>query len=291
MAKKKQSVLSRFIARLLKLPPLVPVVRVNGVIGGGAGPLRQAVSAQSLTPALERAFKVPRAKAVAVVINSPGGSPVQAALIAGRIRALAEDNERTVLAFCEDVAASGGYWIACAGDEIYAHENSIVGSIGVVSAGFGLQGLIDKLGVERRVHTAGERKAMLDPFRPEDPKDVKHLEALQAEVHENFKELVRARRGDRLTKPEKEVFSGAFWTGATGKEMGLVDGTGTLQDVLRQKYGDRVVAKTIEARRGLLRGRLPFGTVGGERESQSQAWAAGVLSALEERALWARFGL
>ncbi|MDX1711276.1 MAG: S49 family peptidase [Rhodovibrionaceae bacterium] len=290
---KKTNVLSRFLEKAFKLPPVVPLVRVGGVIGGGGGPLRQSISARSLYPALERAFKLPRAKAVAIVVNSPGGSPVQAALIAQRLRELSEEKNLPVYAFCEDVAASGGYWIACAADEVYAHENSVVGSIGVVSAGFGFPGLLDKLGVERRVHASGERKAMLDPFRPEDPEDVKHLEALQEDVHESFKSIVRERRGERLKASEDKLFSGAFWTGKTSLELGLVDGLGTPREVLRKRFGDRVKTPQVEAQRGWLRRRLPFGTLGDSQDAPARAtaWASGVISALEERALWGRYGL
>lgn len=293
--KRKTNPLSRFLETAFRLPPVVPMVRIGGVIGGSGGPLRQSVSAQSLYPALERAFRLPRAKAVAIVVNSPGGSPVQAALIAQRLRELSEEKSLPVYAFCEDVAASGGYWIACAGDKIYAHENSVVGSIGVVSAGFGFPGLLEKLGVERRVHAAGERKAMLDPFRPEDPDDVKHLEALQEEVHESFKSLVRERRAERLKASEETLFSGAFWTGKTSVELGLVDGLGTPREVLRKRFGERVKLPRVEAQRGWLRRKLPFGALSQAGDSDASArassWASGVISALEERALWGRYGL
>ena len=285
--------LGRFLESIFKLPPTVPLVRVGGVIGASGGPFRQSVSADSIYPVLERAFKAPRAKAVGIIVNSPGGSPVQAALIGQRLRELSEEHELPVYAFCEDVAASGGYWIACAADEVYAHENSVVGSIGVVSAGFGFPGLLEKLGVERRVHTAGERKAMLDPFRPEDPKDVEHLEQLQREVHESFKTLVRDRRKERLKASEDTLFSGAFWTGKTALEFGLLDGLGTPREVLRKRFGDKVKLPVIQAQRSWLRRRLPFGALLAEGESGARAagWASGVISAAEERALWARYGL
>ena len=186
--------------------PVVAVVRLNGVIGQ-MGPLRGGLSLRGLAGIIERAFRQKRLKAVALAINSPGGSPVQSSLIHARIRALAEERDIPVLVFCEDVAASGGYWLACAGDEIYANENSIVGSIGVVSAGFGFVELIKKLGVERRVYTAGEKKAALDPFRPESPDDIARLKSIQIDMHDSFKELVRRRRGKRLRVPEEQLFS------------------------------------------------------------------------------------
>ena len=194
-----------------------------------------------------------------------------------------------VLTFAEDVAASGGYMLAIAGDEIYAHENSIVGSIGVVSAGFGFDKLIEKIGVERRVHIAGDRKAMLDPFKPEDPKDAAHLEALQREVHESFKAMVRTRREGKLKGDEKELFSGAFWTGAKGRELGLIDGLGDLRSVCRAKFGDKVEFRVVTPRRswfslGALSSRVAAGDSQGE-------WAQGLIGAIEERALWSRFGL
>src|SRR5262249_19851974 len=226
--------------------------------------------------------------AAAVVINSPGGSPVQAALIHDRIRALATEESVKVMTFGEDVAASGGCMLLRAGDEIYAHENSIVGSIGVISAGFGFEKLIEKIGVERRVHTAGERKAMLDPFKPEDPRDAAHLEALQREVHESFKAMVRTRREGKLKTDEKELFSGAFWTGAKGKEMGLVDELGDLRSVCRKKFGDKVEFRVVTPRRSWfgfgLANRAPDAPLSGE-------WAQGLIAAVEERALWSRFGL
>jgi len=195
------SVLSRMLSlvgtrcrRLWPRRPVVSVVRLAGVIGM-AGPLRSGLTLHHVAPVLERAFQISRLAAVALVINSPGGSPVQSALIARRIRALADEKKVPVLAFVEDVAASGGYWLACAADEIYADENSIVGSIGVISAGFGFQDLIARHGIERRVHTAGERKVLLDPFQPEDPGDLERLKAIQVEIHESFKEMVRSRRG------------------------------------------------------------------------------------------------
>lgn len=266
--------------------PTVSVMRLSGAIGMRTG-LSRGLSLASVSDSLEKLFADPDAEAVALIINSPGGSPVQSALIHDRIRKLADDAQVEVLTFAEDVAASGGYMLALAGDEIYAHENSIVGSIGVVSAGFGFQDLIGKIGIERRVHTAGERKAMLDPFRPEDPRDAAHLEALQKEVHESFKAMVRTRRKGKLAGNEDELFSGMFWTGATAKKLGLVDGLGDLRSVCEQKYGEDVEFRLVQPRRTWF-GNEKAGVSIGALPSH---WADSLLETLEERALWARFGL
>jgi serine protease SohB len=266
--------------------PVVAVIGLSGVIGA-VGPLRAGLTLSGLADQIERAFKLPRLKAVALAINSPGGSPVQSALIGQRIRDLAEENSVPVIAFTEDIAASGGYWLACAADEIYANENSIVGSIGVISAGFGFAELIQRFGVERRVHTSGDRKSLLDPFVAEDPKDVARLKALQKEIHESFKEQVRTRRGERLTGGDKLLFSGEFWTGRRALELGLVDGLGELRQVLRQRYGEKLRLKRVEGARPWWRRRLPFGG----REPAPREMAGGLLAAAEERALWARYGL
>lgn len=277
--------------------PEVAVLRLSGVIGG-FGPLRGGMSIASLEPLIERAFSIPRLKAVALVINSPGGSAAQSALIAQRIRDLAQEKEVPVLAFCEDVAASGGYWLACAADEIFVQPTSIVGSIGVITQGFGFAGLMEKLGIERRVYTAGNRKAILDPFRPENPDDVARIRALQDDLHEVFKQMVRDRRGQRLRAPEDRLFSGEFWAGAKSIELGLADSEGELRRVLRDRFGKRVRLRRIQGPKRLLR-RLGLG-----RGRAAEGWplsagalpapedrAAGVLAAVEERALWCRFGL
>jgi len=272
---------------------LVPVVRLNGVIFAGGGPLRRGLSLQRVAGLLERAFKTKGAVAVALLVNSPGGSPAQSSLIGQRIRMHAEESGLPVFAFVEDAAASGGYWLACAADEIYADATSIVGSIGVVSAGFGLQEAIAKLGIERRVHTAGERKAILDPFRPEREEDVAHLRILQDQMHERFKGWVRERRGDRLKGSEEELFSGAFWTGEHGVSLGLADGLGEPREVLRRRFGKRVRLVPLERRRGLLSGLLSGGR-SPEAEDTSVRFgdlAPAVVEAMEERLLWQRIGL
>jgi len=263
--------------------PLVSVVRLSGVIGGNA-PLRAGLNLQGVSDALETAFTMSSVKAVALLINSPGGSPVQSSLIFKLIRALATEKKLPVYAFAEDVAASGGYMLACAADEIYADESSIVGSIGVISAGFGFTGLIEKLGVERRVHTSGESKSMLDPFKPENPDDIVRLSALQKDVHDNFKALVRGSRGARL-KEAPEIFTGEFWAGRGALERGLIDGLGDFRGILRAKFGEKLRLKHVGARKSLLQ-RLP----GFSRQSVPDI-VESLISAMEARSLWSRFGL
>jgi signal peptide peptidase SppA len=265
--------------------PVVPVVRLSGVIAAGSllGP--RGLSIESTAPLLARAFAQRHAKAVALAINSPGGSPVQSALIAQRIRLLAREKNLPVIAFVEDVAASGGYWLACAADEIVADAASIVGSIGVISSGFGFKDLIARIGVERRVHTSGEKKGMLDPFRDEDPDDVARLKRLQAEIHDGFKDWVRERRAGRLKGAESELFSGEFWTARRGLELGLVDGLGELRATLQARYGAKVHLPVIAPRRRFLQ---RFG-IGGQ--TGIEAIGPATLAALEERAHWQRFGL
>lgn len=263
----------------------VPVVKLAGAIGMSS-PLRPGLTFEGVAEPLKRAFAVKKAPAVALIINSPGGSPVQSRLIFKRIRQLAEENEKPVLAYIEDVAASGGYMLACAGDEIIADPASIVGSIGVVSAGFGFDRAIERFGVERRVYTAGSRKAVLDPFQPENPEDVEHLKSLQREVHTGFVDLVRDRRGVLLSESE-ELFSGLFWTGETGRALGLVDRLDDMHADLRRRFGPEVTPKFYGQPRGFLRRRLgaaaslPTGLVS----------ATEIAAILEERALYARYGL
>jgi signal peptide peptidase SppA len=264
--------------------PVVPVVRLSGVIASASGLLgSRALSIESVAPLLKRAFDMKGAKAVALTINSPGGSPVQSALIGQRIRLLAKEKDLKVIAFVEDVAASGGYWLACAADEIVVDPNSIVGSIGVISAGFGFQDLLSRIGVERRVHTSGERKAMLDPFRPEKADDVERLHSLQAEIHEGFKDWVRERRGGKLASDEAALFSGEFWTGRRGLALGLVDGLGELRTTLQARYGEKVHLPVIGPRRRLL---SRFGL-----QSPIDGIGPATLAAIEERLHWQRFGL
>jgi len=268
--------------------PIVPVLRLSGVIGGSASIRKGGLSLADMAGSIEKVFEHRGAVAVALAINSPGGSPVQSSLIAKRIRDLAGEKELPVFAFCEDVAASGGYWLACAADEIYADPSSIIGSIGVVSAGFGFPALLEKVGIERRVHTAGENKAILDPFAPENPDDVAHLKGLQAEIHEQFKTHVRAHRGERLDDDEVTLFSGAFWTGERAVSLGLVDGLGDLRTVMREKFGDKVRLPVMTEPKGWLQRRMRM------RLSALSApvdWAPNLMGALDERAHWSRFGL
>jgi len=263
--------------------PVVPVIRLSGVIVSGGLLGRAGLSIETTAPLLARAFAQRGAKAVALAINSPGGSPVQSALIAQRIRLLAREKNLPVIAFVEDVAASGGYWLACAADEIVADGASIVGSIGVISAGFGFKDLITKMGIERRVHTSGENKSMLDPFRDENPEDIERLKRLQGEIHAGFKDWVRERRGGKLKGEESMLFSGEFWTGRRGLELGLVDSLGELRIVLQARYGEKVHLPVIAPRRRLL-SRFGLG-------SGIDSIGPTMLAALEERAHWQRFGL
>jgi serine protease SohB len=264
-------------------PPIVPVVRLAGVIGT-VSPLRSGLTLNGVAPLLERAFRWPGAKAVALAINSPGGSAAQSSLIHNRVRALAAERKLPVHVFVEDVAASGGYWLACAGDEIHVDATSILGSVGVVTASFGFPELLNRIGVERRLYTTGPYKAMLDPFRPEQASDVERLKEIQADLFESFKALVRARRAGKLTAAENDVFTGAVWSGRRAVEMGLADDIGDIRQTLRTRYGEKVQMPGIGARRGWLARRLRPETAAGD-------WAAAALAALEERALWARYGL
>ena len=266
------------------------MAKLSGIIGLST-PLRPGLTMGSVARTLDRLFAVRNAAAVALAINSPGGSPVQSHLIFRRIRELAEEKKRRVIAFVEDVAASGGYMIACAADEIIADPHSIVGSIGVVGGTFGFDKLIAKYGIERRIYTSGEHKSMLDPFLPENPDDVERLKKLQREIHDSFIALVKSRRGGKLVGPENDLFSGEYWTGTRGLELGLVDAIGDLRTVLRQRYGDKVVTPLISAERGWL-GRRVAGVTGGDLlQGMPAGLAEDFISALEARALWARYGL
>ena len=265
--------------------PVVPLVRLHGVISPMAGPgPRSVINSVTGEKVLVRAFTREHAVAVALLVNSPGGSPTQSALVADRIRGLADEHEVPVLAFCEDVAASGGYWLACAADEIYAHPTSIVGSIGVVSQSFGLEGLLQRIGVERRLYTAGEAKSRLDPFLPEKPEDVAWLRGLQDQLHAMFREWVVARRGAKLATGT-ELFDGEIWTGARALELGLIDGLGTARGVLAERFPDAELVP-VEGRRALL-ARLGLAAAG-----RSPAdLLTDIAQAAEIRATWARYGL
>ena len=268
-------------ARFRKKIPIIHVLRLEGAIAADRAFGGKALNAKGLEQLLQKAFKKGIA-GVVLAINCPGGSPVQSAMIANRIRALAAEMEVPVYAFCEDVAASGGYWLACAADEIYADENSIIGSIGVIAGGFGFPKTIAKLGIERRVHTSGTSKSTNDPFMPEKAADVAKLQAMLSDMHETFKSLVRNRRGGKL-KESKELFSGAYWTGRKALSMGLIDGLGHMHTVLRAKFGDKVEIKDISAPKGWSLKRLGF--------SAATELPEAALNAIETRALWQRFGL
>jgi len=284
----------QFLARLVPRRfrsdiPVVPVVRFSGVIGV-VTPLRPGVLLSTVARTLERAFETPRARAVALVINSPGGSPSQSHLIYRRIRQLADEKHIPVLAFVEDVGASGGYMLACAADEIICDQYSIVGSIGVVGGTFGFTKLMDKLGIERRLYTAGDRKVMLDPFLPEKPDDVKRIKAIQKDIHENFIALVKARRGGKLNGSDKALFSGEFWTADKAIELGLADRMGDLRSTLRERFGEKVYTPLISAERSLLGRRLP-GVSFADAIVRYPGLADDLISALEVRAMWGRYGL
>jgi serine protease SohB len=269
--------------------PVVPVVRLAGVIGFST-PLKPGLTLATVARALDRAFNMRTARAVVLLINSPGGSPVQSHLIYRRIRQLAAESARPVIAFAEDVAASGGYMIACAADEIFCDPSSIVGSIGVVGGSFGFPKLMDKLGIERRLYTSGEHKAMLDPFLPENPQDVERLQALQRDIHQEFIELVKRSRGARLRGPEKTLFSGEYWTGGKAIELGLADGIGDLRATLRARFGDDVVTPLVAPARGWF-GRAQPGVGAITGLPRTADLAEEIISAVEARALWARYGL
>ena len=286
------SLKSLFPRRFRKDVVTVPVVRLQGAILSGGNQFRQNLNLASVAPLLARAFAEKHAPVVAISINSPGGSPVQSRLIYARIRDLAREKNKRVLMFVEDVAASGGYMIAIAGDEIIADPSSIVGSIGVVSAGFGFPDLLKKIGIERRVYTAGQNKATLDPFQPEKEKDIEHLKALQLDIHRVFIDMVKERRGDRLADDDT-LFTGMFWTGAKGRELGLVDEFGDMRSALKARYGDKVELKLITQPRGFFR--RPLTGAFGSSFSLDADFAAGAVgglaAAIEERLLWSRFGL
>jgi signal peptide peptidase SppA len=266
--------------------PIVPVVRLNGIIGLST-PLRPGLSLASVARPLERAFGMRNAQAVALLINSPGGSPVQSHLIFRRVRQLAAEKNKRVLVFIEDVGASGGYMIACAGDEIICDRSSIVGSIGVVGGSFGFVGLLDKLGIERRLYTSGEHKAMLDPFLPAKDEDVERLKSIQRDIHQDFISLVKEARGARLTGPESALFSGEYWTGSKAVEWGVADRLGDLRTVLRERYGDKVRTPVVTSERGLLARWLR----GNQNRFAAPGFADEIVSALEARAIWSRYGL
>src|ERR1700730_18426204 len=279
-------------ARLRRGVAVVPVVHLSGVIGA-VTPLRPGMTLAGLARSLERAFATKNAKAVALVINSPGGSPVQSRQIYIRIRQLAAEKKLPVLVFVENVAASGGYMLACAGDEIFCDPSSILGSIGVVGGSFGFQELIKKIGVERRLYTAGEHKAMLAPFLPENPEDVARVKALQREIHGIFIALVKQSRGARLKGADDVLFTGEYWAGETSVSLGLADAIGDLRSTLRARYGDKVLTPVIAPASGLLAGLLGRKSAGAGTLTSLEGLAGmpdELISAMESRAIWAKFG-
>lgn len=274
-------------------PPRVAVIPLYGVIAAG-GRFRQSLNLASYAQRIDDAFALPGVSAVALLINSPGGSPVQSAMIAKRIRDLATEKHIPVLAFAEDVAASGGYMLALAGDEIYADESSLIGSIGVISAGFGFEKAIAKIGVERRLYTAGESKAMLDSFSEEKEEDVERLKNMQGEIHENFKKMVRDRRGKRLKGLRGKIFSGEVFTGTEAVKLGLIDDIGDLRTVLRDRFGDKVKFQVLSEKKPRLGALLGLGQSSENSLTQKGGMADlphGLLSVVEERLFWNRFGL
>lgn len=273
------------VGKLFNRPPVVPMVRLQGTISSEQRPGR--INIATYAGVLKKAFSVKSAPAVAIVVNSPGGSPVQSRLIAKRIRDLAEEHDKQVLVFVEDVAASGGYFIATAGDEIIADPSSIVGSIGVIMAGFGFEEAIKKLGVTRRLYTAGKNKSTLDPFLPEKEEDVARLKAAELAIHEVFIDYVKSRRGDRLKGADDTLFTGEWWIANRGLDLGLVDKLGDIHEELRTRFGEDVRVKPFGVKRSLFQ--LPrFGMAS---TADAGGLGAGMIAALEDRALWSRFGL
>ena len=265
-----------------KKKKIIPHIRLSGVIGS-AGRFKQGIDFSGQQEILKKAFSFKKSKNIAISINSPGGSPVQSHLIHDYIRQLAKKNEKKVIVFAEDVAASGGYLIACAGDEIYANSSSIVGSIGVISASFGFQDAIKKIGVQRRVYTAGKNKSTLDPFKEEKEEDIERIKKLQLELHSDFIEVVKKSRGSKLKDPEKNnTFTGEFWSGTASMKLGLIDGIGNAEQILREKFGEDIDIKKLEKPKSFIAKKL---------SSSIDNQIDNIASVLEERALWQKFGL
>ena len=265
-----------------KKKKIIPHIRLSGVIGS-AGRFKQGIDFSGQQEIIKKAFSFKKAKNIAISINSPGGSPVQSHLIHDYIRQLAKKNEKKVIVFAEDVAASGGYLIACAGDEIYANSSSIVGSIGVISASFGFQDAIKKIGIQRRVYTAGKNKSTLDPFKEEKVEDIERIKKLQLELHSDFIEVVKKSRGSKLKDPEKNnTFTGEFWSGSTSMKLGLIDGIGNAEQILREKFGEDIVIKNLEKQKSFIAKKL---------SSSIDNQIDNLASVIEERAMWQKFGL
>lgn len=277
MPKKKKSLLQK----IFKSKPKVAVLKLSGIIGEG-GSFKKGLNIDSVNDDIEKAFDVKKAKAVALVINSPGGSPVQSELISKRIRELSAEKKIPVYSFAEDVAASGGYWLLCAGDEMYATHSSLVGSIGVISAGFGFVDAIKKLGIERRVYHQGDNKSILDPFQKQKPADVEILMNAQKDVHEAFKEMVKDRRGSKIKKrDEPKLFSGEFWTGKTAADLGLIDAIGDVRSVMKEKFGNDIEFVKISKPKGWLQKKM---------SACSEDIASSVVKVAHENIMWSKFG-
>ena len=265
-----------------KKKKIIPHIRLSGVIGS-VGRFKQGIDFSGQQEIIKKAFSFKKAKSIAISINSPGGSPVQSHLIHDYIRQLAKKNKKKVIVFAEDVAASGGYLIACAGDEIYANSSSIVGSIGVISASFGFQDAIKKIGVQRRVYTAGKNKSTLDPFKEEKEEDIERIKKLQLELHSDFIEVVKKSRGSKLKDPEKNnTFTGEFWSGTASMKLGLIDGIGNAEQILREKFGEDIIIKKLEKQKSFIAKKL---------SSSIDNQIDNIASVIEERALWQKFGL
>lgn len=276
-----------FLGNLLKRGPKVPVLRLSGIIAD-ATTRRGGLSYARLSKLIDKAFSIPKAPVVALIINSPGGAPAQSQLIASLIRAKAEEKDITVLAFVEDVAASGGYWLACAADDIFVQETSILGSIGVISASFGFEDFIDHHGIKRRLYTSGNEKSMLDPFLPEKPGDIARLKEIQHQIHGYFIEWVKDRRGGKLNGTDEELFQGRFWTGQAAIEMGIADEIGSVHQTIREKYGEDVRFIELSPEKKLP---FPLSLLASRSEGASNGLADQLLGLVEDRALWSRFGL
>nr|WP_206378361.1 S49 family peptidase [Sneathiella limimaris] len=276
------------LKRWIKKDPVVAVLPLHGVIASGGSKLRgENLNLMGLAESINDAFEKKGVVAVALSINSPGGSPVQSALIAGRIRQLADEKKIPVYAFAEDIMASGGYWLGCCADEIYADQNSVVGSIGVISAGFGFTGLMEKLGIDRRTYAAGENKSKLDPFSPEKESDVEWLKKLQTEIHDNFKNFVKDSRGERLKKrKDKELFSGDVWTGTKAVELGLIDGIADLRSFMREKYGEKVKLELLEEKKSFIQRTLGLGS-----QSMVDRAVDSAIGAAKREAAFNKYGL
>ena len=264
---------------------IIPTLRLSGVIGQ-AGLLRSGLTINTIDKLINKLFSFKKSPAVALIINSPGGSPTQSSLIAERIIKKSKEKNKKVIAFVEDVAASGGYWLACSADEIFIDQNSVIGSIGVISPGFGFVNFIKKIGVERRVYTSGKSKSFLDPFKPEKKEDIKRLKIIQEQIHENFISYVKDRRGSKLNKKfEKEIFSGLFWVGKKAITLGLADGLGSIDDVLKTKYGKKIEIKIIDQKKSFIQRKLSSAYPSSLLNTEE------LINSIEEKALWSRYGL